>query len=290
MKVEIEFIPYGEIRSRARDSWQALSRLGHARISRPRENSRHVGRRVFVTFSQDLDESFVELFRRWTAHDTRLLILNEGASTDRLLSRILDLQIRTPQRCYVVEGKFGAGKSTFAATLIRSLLERLASSLEANDDTENRVLDARVENGILRVVSPNFERLDVPIGRIPQFKDADASELQEFEIDEDGAFIYWPELDVHLGWAQLQQVVDPKAALKAAQKSGEFNKRYGKAVQKLRESTRLKRAGIPGLSEKQIGRIENGECRLTANAIETLAKAHDLAPNDYMKKLAEAQE
>jgi hypothetical protein len=289
MKVEIEIIPYGEIRSRARGSWQALSRLGHARISQPWESSRHVGRRVFVTFSQDLDESFVELFRRWTAHDTRLLILNEGASTDRLLSRILDLQIRTPQRCYVVEGKCGAGKTAFAAPLIRSLLERLASSLEA-DDSENRILDARVENGILYVVSPNFERLDVPIGRIPQFKDVDASELQEFEIDEDGAFIYWPESDVHLGWAQLQQLVDPQAALKAAQKSDEFNKRYGQAVQKLREAARLKRADIPGLSEKQVGRIESGECRLTSNAIEALAKAHDLAPKDYMKKLAEALE
>jgi hypothetical protein len=173
--------------------------------------------------------------------------------------------------------------------LIRSLLERLATGFEA-DDAHKRILDARIENGTLQVVSPNFERLDVPIAEIPELKDVDASELQEFEIDEDGAYIYWPELDVHLGWTQLQQVVNPQAALKAAQKGEEFNKRHGKAVQKLRESAGFKRSDIPGLSEKQIGRIESGECRLTSNAIEALAKAYELEPNEYMHRLAQALE
>src|SRR5207237_1447000 len=152
-----------------------------------------------------LDQSFAELFRGKATRDTRLLILNEGASTDKLLSQIFDLQIRTPQRCYVFDAKCGTGKTHFAAALIHSLLERLVSGLEA-DDEQQRILDARIENKILRVVSPNFDRLDVPTVQIPSLKNAEDSKLQEFEIDEDGAFIYWPQLDVHLGWLQLHQL------------------------------------------------------------------------------------
>jgi hypothetical protein len=87
-----------------------------------------------------------------------------------------------------------------------------------------------------------------PISKISQFKTAKPAEVQNFEIDEDGSFVYWPDLDVHLGWRQLVQLINPQAALKASQKSEEFNKRYGKAVQKLMETGDLKRTDIPGLS------------------------------------------
>ena len=64
--------------------------------------------------------------------------------------------------------------------------------------------------------------------------------------------------------------------------------RYGKAVRKVREAAGLKSPDIAGLSDKQLGRIENGDCRLTSNAIKALAKAHRLEPNAYLQKLAEA--
>jgi Helix-turn-helix domain len=286
MKASVEFIPYGEIcSSLAKVQWRNLQRQG--RRSQRWGTARRTPRRVFVSFSSDLDEGFKEVFQQRAAGGTRLLIFNEGTSTDRLLARMFDLRIRTPERCYVVEAKAGRGKSHFAATLC-SLLERLGAGLEAGDSRE-RILDARIENGILQVVSPTFERLDVPLAAIPDFKTAASSKISQFEIDKDGAFIYWPELDVHLGWSQLRQVADPEAALKASQKSGEFNRRYGKAVQAFREKAGLKRSDI-NLSEKQLGRIEKGECRLTSNAIEALANAHKLEPNEYMAKLAEALE
>ncbi len=285
MKTDIEIVPYGGILSAlSKQRWRTKSQ--HARIAKSFERTPQSHRRVFVTFSHDLDESFVEMFRENATQETRLLILNEGTSTDWLLSRIVDLQIRTPQRFYVMDGAFGSGK-TRSMTLVWALLKRIASGVET-DVSNERIVDAKVEDGVLHAISTNFDRLDVPIARIPALKNADPSEIQRFEMDEDGAFIYWPKLDVHLGWTQLQQLVDPETALKASQKSEAFNKRYGKAVQTLREQTGLKRSEIPGISDKQLGRIERGECRLTSNAIETLSKAHKLAPNEYMKKLAEA--
>ncbi len=209
-------------------------------------------------------------------------IFNEGRSTDLLLSKVLHLQIRKPERCYVIETKCGSGKA-YACVHI---LERLYASLETSEE-QDRIFDATIENDTLRVVSPKFVRLEVPISKIPQFKTAKPAKVHNFEIDEDGSFIYWPDVDLHLGWRQLQQLINPQAALKASQKSEEFNKLYGKAVQKMREAKGLKPSNISGISEKQLRRIEKGECRLTSNAIEALSIAHGLEPNEYMQKLAD---
>jgi hypothetical protein len=285
MNTDIEYIPYGDISSSlTKHRWRTLNR--HTLVSRSWEGTKPTPRRVFVSFSHDLDEAFVEMFRERATHDTRLLIFNAGFSTDRLVSRIVDLQIRSPQRFCVIDTAFGSGK-THHMPFVQSLLKRLTSAFQA-DNKNARILDAKIEDGVLHVVSPDFDRLDVPIAEIPNFRNADSSKIQDFEIDEDGSFIYWPGLDLHLGWVQLQQLVNPAAALKASQKSQVFNKRYGKAVQKVRETAGLRPSDISGISEKQLRRIENGDCRLTSNAIEALSQAHMLGPIEYMKKLAEA--
>jgi hypothetical protein len=284
MKAEIQFITYGEISSRLKKDHRPIE---HARILTSWRNASKVMRHIFVTFSQDLDESFVEMFRKKATQNTRLLILNEGFSTDRLMSRLVDLQIRTPQRFYVFDAKSGAEKSDFTPTLVYSLLKRLTPTREEHSNHE-RILDLKIDDNLLHVTSSSFNRLDVPIEKIPQFKKQEPAKIKEFEIDEDGFYVYWPKFDIHLGWSQLNQLVNPEVAFKALQKSQEFNKRYGRAVQKVREEEGLRSDSIIGLSEKQLRRIENGECRLTSNAIEVLAKAHKLAPNQYMKKLSEA--
>ncbi len=247
---------------------------------------RDTGEYLLVS-SGEMNEAFTKAFRERATHATRLLVLlDKSISADQLISRIVDLQIRTAQRFYVMDPAAGMEKSHCVA-LVHSLLKRLISAITA-DDKEERVLDARLEDGVLHVVSPDFSRLDVPIAKIAQLRTAEPSQTRNFEIDEDGAFVYWPDIDLHLGWSQLQQVVEPDAARKALQKSQQFNIRYGKAVQKVREAAGLKPTDVAGLSEKQLRRIEKGECRLTSNGIEALSKAHGLKANEYLQRLAEA--
>lgn len=284
MKNVLEIVPYGGISSRlTKDRWQLMAE--RTRIS-TFGNKPHPPRQcVFVSFSQDVDDPFVEWFRKKATQNARLLIFNEGVSTDTLLSRFVKMQIRSTERFYVADCT-GLGK-THGMAMVWSVLRRLASAGET-DQSHCRILDARIEKDILHVVSLDFARLDIPLVQIPEMKNLAHSRIQEFEIDEDGAFIYWPEADLHLGWSQLQQLVNPEAVLKASQKSLEFNRRYGRAVRKVREQASLKPNDIAGLSEKQLRRIESGDCRLTSNAIEILSSAHQLTPNQYMKRLAEA--
>jgi hypothetical protein len=238
---------------------------------------------MWIAFSGELDSAFTRRFRREATSDARLLVLNEGSSSDTLASRITNLQIRSPHRFYVADLHWGSGKATAAGVF----LERLASALESKSG-HDRVFDAKIENETLRVVSPDFRRLEIPISRVPGLAQAEPFVVAKFEIDKDGSYIYWPDLDIHLGWEQLQQIVDPEAARRARQKSHEFNVRYGQAVRRVRERAGLGCSDILGISEKQLGRIENGECRLTSNAVQVLSTAHKLKPDEYLARLAGA--
>ena len=114
--------------------------------------------------------------------------------------------------------------------------------------------------------------------------------LRNFEIDPDGSFIHWPDLDVHLGWNQFLQAVDPAELLKAQQRSAGFNERYGAAIRKVREAAGILQSKVEGLTERQLRRIEQGECRATTAALTALAKAHGLDVNAYMDGLAKAMQ
>ncbi len=139
------------------------------------------------------------------------------------------------------------------------------------------------------VVSPienRFIKLRVPLEKLSVLQGHRREKLENFEIDEDGAFIYWPDLDIHLGWEQLEQAVDERAYLKAKQQSEAFNKTYGIAIRELREKSELRQSDIKELTPRQVGRIERGECRATHNALSKFAKAHEISISDYMNKLA----
>jgi hypothetical protein len=243
--------------------------------------------RLFVSFSQDINQEFIKLVGEYNSSHWKLLVVNEGFSSDVLISNLLALKIRTEERFYVadVNGRFSAENN--ARSLAISLIKRITASHNAMNDA-NKILDAKIVGNSLHVISPDFRRLDVPIAKISELSVLDRVEWSNFEIDEDGSFLYWPKQDIHLGWEQLEQIVNPEALRKAKQKNLNFNIRFGEAVKKLREQAGLKRTEISALSEKQLRRIESGESRLTANASEALAKAHHCNPDEYLKKLSDA--
>jgi hypothetical protein len=113
-----------------------------------------------------------------------------------------------------------------------------------------------------------------------------ANDAPTFSVDPDGSFIYWPDLDIHLGWNQFLQALDPAELRKAQQRSAGFNERYGAAIRKVRETTGILQSKVEGLTERQLRRIEQAGCRATTSAIAALAKAHGLDANTYMDIVA----
>jgi hypothetical protein len=172
---------------------------------------------------------------------------------------------------------------------VETFVERILLALDRGG-YEGRIIDARWEGDTLVVVSPAancFNKLRVPLEKLPVFQGRNRQELENFEIDEEGIFIYWPDLDIHLGWEQFEQAVDKGAYLKAKQQSEAFNKAYGVAIRELRQESQLRQSDIKGLTPRQVGRIERGECRATHNALSKLARAHKMSISDYMNALAD---
>jgi len=136
------------------------------------------------------------------------------------------------------------------------------------------------------LLSPSFRRLVVPLEKLAKCIGTDAERAAAFEIDEDGSFLFWPHADVHLGWEQFLQILDPAAAIAAKQRSREFNKRYGSAIRAVREAHKLKQSEIAGMTERHLRRIEHGEQRASKKTLETLANTHDLPLKAYLKEIA----
>lgn len=164
----------------------------------------------------------------------------------------------------------------------------MAGKLKEPGGSRGSIIDAYLAEDKIFVRGPRHRMLHVPLGSIHALKGQLRAVLQNFEVDPDGSFIHWPELDVHLGWNQFLQAVDPAELRKSQQRSAEFNVRYGAAIRRVREAAGISQAKVAGLTDRQIRRIEQGICRATTGTLKALAKAHGLDVNAYLDKLASA--
>ncbi|MCY3019855.1 MAG: helix-turn-helix domain-containing protein [Planctomycetota bacterium] len=214
------------------------------------------------------------------AGDKRFIFLcSDIASVENLPEYMSMVGVHSPERVHVM---FETAQRSSVP-----IVKRLLATLSHGTDKDG-ILDARLEGNELRVVgSPSLKRLRIPICDMPSLRGHSRDDLDKFEIDEDGSFIYWPRLDVHLGWEQLLEAASPAEALKARQQGEGFNRRYGHAIRRLRKELRISQAEIGGLTARQVSRIEKGECRATLSALSKLAAAHRLSTNAYMERLAQ---
>lgn len=207
----------------------------------------------------------------------RHLVFTREMPFEAFPTRMARLNIRDDRRLHIAALK---DRKT-----VEAIIRRTICGLASPED--DRIVDAWWEGDTFVVLSPSFRRLSVPLARLSKWIGTDSDSIGNYEIDSDGSFVYWPHADIHLGWLQFHRLVDPAAALAARAKHDEFNRQYGEAIRSVRKRHGLRQSDISGLTPRQVGRIEKGECRATANALTKLAKAHALKLNDYLSQLAE---
>lgn len=228
---------------------------------------------------QSIDRERLAVIRKLHNKNKYFLLFKEQVPVEGILDRIAYLGIRDNKRIHLVDTSRNG---------IQNYFERLfvAFDCEGND---NYLLDAWWEEDVFVVLSPTLEgfvRLRVPVEKINVLKNKSESILKNFKIDDDGLFIYWPDIDVHLGWEQFEQAINPAVSLKAKQKSTEFNRKYGGGIRTLRKETGLRQSDIAGLTTRQLSRIERGLCRATHAALSKLAKAHKRSLSDYLEQIS----
>lgn len=230
---------------------------------------------LVVSKLSDLSRSVVQ--HQDCAATTKQVVFINELPIEAVTARLMSLQIRSSQRLHIASKRDRASEG--------ELIYRLVSGMTEHDGSRT-IVDAWVEAGDLLLLSPSFDRMVVPGEKLRRFLGNDSSKLSEFEIDEDGRFLHWPLSDTHLGWKQLQQLMDPTAAIEDAKKTEHFKERYGSAIRTLRESSGLRQSDVVGLTPRQLRRIEHGQQTVSRKALEALSAAHQLPIDEYLRQLA----
>ncbi len=186
------------------------------------------------------------------------------------------------------ESRFHAIKiDNLQPSKIIHLLRRICFACGKNE-ARGSIIDAYLTGDVFHVLGPKHRILHVPVDKLPPLNGLSHEVLRTFDVDQDGSFIHWPGPDIHLGWTQFLQAACPEELQKARQQTEGFNSRYGEAIRKLRLAAGIPQSRVEGLTERQVRRIEQGECRATAAALKSLAAAHGLDSNHYMDQIAKA--
>lgn len=260
----------------------AIREMGHAVTLF--EAAKHAHELHLVILSHADDDHFVltdSRMRPMVSVAFHLLFTEPDTHPDQIAQWMRRTNIRAENRLHIVRVE------DLEAPQVSELLWRVCSA-SWPESSRGNLVDAYLGGDVLFVRGSKHRMLHVPVASIPALRGQPRAMLQNFHIDPDGSFVHWPNLDVHLGWNQFLQAVDPAELHKAQQRGADFNRRYGAAIRKIREATGIPQAKVAGITDRQLRRIEQGECRATAGALRDLAKAHGLDMNAYMEKVANA--
>ena len=262
------------ISSKARSRLSLLAFDGWEEVAVPRRDERSTTT-IFISRLADIVAEVAKKARE--AGRVRHLLFSEGMPVESVASRLPQLDIRDAHRIHIAREE--------DPDSISEILYRLVSGMVQPKEVST-ILDAWVEGEELVLLSVQFERLPVPLEKLEKYIGKAKTKIRQFEIDEDGRFLFWPHADAHLGWEQVMQTVDPTTVVAAKEKTDDFNRRFGAAIRSLREEAGLKQSAIAGLTERHLRRIEQGEQAATSASLKSLAQAHGMSIEDYMKQLA----
>jgi hypothetical protein len=147
------------------------------------------------------------------------------------------------------------------------------------------IAHATVADDRLIAVSCEPKTYEVSFDQMPSLRKIAPKNRRSFEIAEDGSSIWWPSADVHLDLDALRTVTDPAWRNRAQRIRRAHGREYGAAIAALRKDRGLRQTDIPGLSERQLRRIEESGA-VSVRTIEQLADAHGMPLADYLDALA----
>lgn len=146
------------------------------------------------------------------------------------------------------------------------------------------IVDAYAVADELVLVLGDLTVRSFPRDRIPRLDRLGDEELAAFELDDDGSYLRWPDLDLDLGVSSLLQAADP-AYLAEVEIERLAREDVGTLLREMRESRGLRQRDVPGLSERQVRRLEKGTSHLTADAARQFAEAFDLSTDRFLRRL-----
>ena len=148
------------------------------------------------------------------------------------------------------------------------------------------IANATVADDRLILISCEPKMYEIRFDQIPALRKIAPSQRRHFEIAKDGSFIWWPSQDIHLDLDAIKSVVDAAWRRRSDRLRRAHGGEYGAAIAAVRKEHGLKQTEVPGISERQLRRIErSGD--VSVHTLRGLAEAHGMALDDYMNAVAE---
>lgn len=148
------------------------------------------------------------------------------------------------------------------------------------------IASASIEDGYLVVWSCEPKRYEISVSEIPALACLGSGALRNFEVSQSGSRMHWPDADVDLDLDAIRAVADPEVRQAQETLRRKEAARYGQAIKMLRGEHKLKQSEIPGLSERQVRRLESGDVVPHTSTLKKLAAAHSMTIEEYMDVLA----
>ncbi|MBI4704507.1 MAG: helix-turn-helix domain-containing protein [Deltaproteobacteria bacterium] len=148
------------------------------------------------------------------------------------------------------------------------------------------VASASIEDGILSVWSCEPRLYQLPVEDIPVLAALGEEALRAFEVSETGSRIHWAEGDVDINMDTVREHADADYRKKHQDEHRKEAARYGKAIRALREKRGLSQKRIPGLSDRQVRRLEEGKTVPHLSSLRKVAEAHGMDIEAYLAELA----
>jgi hypothetical protein len=243
----------------------------HVRVvSKP---PRKVGKDALLLATTEAMTKYYQQLRNMLVHDMGLALFGDVERRE-LLSALQDLALLAADRPvapYVVPD--------------RDALRRLVFARAAGAE-DKLIASASLDGDHMVVWSCEPRPYRVPVSAVPALANVPAGSLADFHVSESGSRIHWDGGDIDLSLEAFRVHADPAFKAKKEREVRNEVRRYAKAIRDFREERGLKQSEVPGLSEREVRRLESGDHVPQYGSLEKLARAHMLNVNDYLAELA----
>jgi len=228
---------------------------------------------VNATALPELTDSdlFIELIK---SQKLRIIFVREDLSAELIPQLLHKLTFKTFKNIFPI----GENETILPMRIIRAWGKGIHNDVIARAGVN--------EQGELFVLSCGLVRYSLNLfAEYKAFRGKAPGCLRNFEVKSNR--LYWPELDIDIGFENIKYLSDPNYRLKANVEKLRYNKFFGDAIKALRESYNLTQDSIEGVSDKTVREIEKGRAHPNLSTLKKLAAAHGLSFNEYFEKLGQ---
>ena len=166
--------------------------------------------------------------------------------------------------------------------------KRIKSAWKWEAEAELIAIASASEDSLF-VMGCDLKTWEIPFSSLPCLDRVPQLERGNFEIDEDGSYLYWECASLHVDLEDIKAAVDPEFKEQLIIEKLEYGKSLGKAIAVVRKAHKLNQDAIDGISDRHLRRIENEGQQPTLDTLKKLAKAHKLDLEDYLAEVNQSR-